>query len=568
MITKIFVKNSKSKVLIFSALLFISIFSVLSCIDKEYDYQKMKNDIEINPDLALTIGSVTVELDSLIKNYKANANIEENPDGSMIIIFEKDLQSFTGEQKLALPSQTSVSILPFGFPATIGSSGKESSEQTVNVPITFLSDQQITKLLAKTFSINLTGNSSYPFAQELSITFTDMKKSGTSYVEQIPFSSNEKNKNYVTADKTKGADYLITFTTVGTGSSTIPVKVKLTLTGTPGAVIPLTSRLDVTFKINELTYRKMYGYIGESELLNTIDTMDVSFFSHEMSKNIKWKDPQIKIYCGNSYSVPVYFDLKKLETITPGKPADDAYPTTTIFPKLIDYPSEAKGTGYVTDTSIIMSYTNGYKKLFDNIQNLSPQSIVFHVSATPNLKPEDRVKRDNMFWDTSTVTNKLVFRLPIWFRSGGFGQSDTMDFDMFSNDPSSSNTTEIEKMDLRVSSSSDMPFDMKLQISFCNAKYDTLSSISAYIIKAGKIGDDGFVESPSDTTAIIRFEGAQKDSLISTKKMIYKLTMETPNFDINKDYPNVKPRTGNKIKLTFGFRIKPKITIKNDNKND
>jgi hypothetical protein len=562
-------KRKTSLKLLFGACFFAMGFGVFSCVDEEYDFSKTKNDMQFDPKLAMTLGTATIKLDSLLNKYlKSSGNVKDSSDGTMAIIFEKELKSFSGEQKISIPAdQTVVPIPAFDFPAQIGASGQEFSEKIVPVPIKFLDDQIIDSLLVKTFEISVSGNSSYPMAQELTISFTNMKKGGNSYSETVPFQANEQNKKYVTANKTNGADYMLKFASTGTGSSSIPVTVRLTLKGNAGTVIPKTSLLTVNFLITELKYKVMYGYIGQPELMGSDETFDISFFDNEMSKNIIWKDPNITLSIKNSFAVPVAIDIQNMKTISNGTAFDAQPEPPAVFPKIINSPTAAYSWA---DDAIVMSNTSGFKKLFNNIQELAPQSVSLHLSAKPN--PGGKIAgKNNILLDTSTLKTNLLFKLPIWFRSSGFGQTDTMDVNFFSNDDNSNQTVEFESLDFRIASQSDMPFDIKLDIKLCDENYKTLNTVNAYIVKAGQIDNTtGKVIKGADTTAIIRFNKDQLVSFQKTKKLIYNVTMSTADFE---KYPNDKDKQiyirltkVNQLKLTFAFQVHPKITIKEQKK--
>jgi hypothetical protein len=565
--TKFPLKSKKIKAICNSALFLICVVGISSCVDEEYDFNKMNNKMEIDPKLALTIGSVNIELGDMLSDFTSSYNLQDSSDGSMKVVYEQDLKSFSAEQKIAIPGQTPIVIPAFIFPSTIPAGGETSRDTTISLPITFLNDQRIDSLLVKTFSLSLSGTSSYPsnIKQILTITFQDMKKQNVKYNEVINI--NSVNVNYVTLDKEKAADYLLKFSSVGSGYSNIPVNIKLTLQGTAGTPINPLSKLDVIFLINELKYKILYGYIGQFELLNNLETIDISFLSREMAKNIYWYNPQISILLKNSYALPVNFNVVSMSVYSDiNKQIYNTDPDNTIAinPKDIKHPYSAYQ--YAQDV-IPFSKQGGYGKLFNAIEKYAPQSITYHVIATSN--PNGPTVDYNILMDTSSIESKLRFELPIWFRSPGFGTTDTMDFDMFSND-NKDQTTEIESMLFRIVSDNGMPFDMNLQVYFADEKYKKLDSLfnqpgqSSLVVQAGKVDKNtGKVTENSNYKVDMVFTDDQLVKLEKTKKLIYKVTLSTAEYLTNSNPPYVKFLKGNNLKLTFAAQLQPKITITN-----
>ncbi len=566
----------------------LSILYLISCVDKEFDLNRLSTEIEYNPKLAITIGTVSIELGDLLSDYTLPEYLKDNPDGSMLFIYEKDLPSFRAEQKINVPDQLPIVIPALAFPATIPASGEAIAQTTIDVPIVFSNNEKIDSMLVKSLSLSLTGTSSYnsAFSQELSLTFENMNKdtviSSTpqriSYVETVPISSIV---NYITPNKYNAYRYMLTFTSVSPGNSTTKLKVVFKLRGTPGTPINPASSLNLVLKVEELKYRIMYGYIGQLDLLNITDTIDLSILGRELSKNIEWYKPQLKIEIKNSYKVPADFLIQSLFVTTYNNQLIDVSPNNALTegnnPK---YPIKRPAVlGQWAYDSVLCEKQKGYNSFYHALETQSPTNLIYTVISHANPYGEPTNSTDyNILTDTSMVTGKMIFSLPIWLRSPGFGFTDTMDFDLSNmnnnnddnnNDDEENNTkVTLNSMLFRIISYNQMPIDMELQVYFVDENYNILDSLyktgDKYILRSGNIDEaTGKVLTPKLWKKDAIFDQSQLKRIENTKKIIYNVKY------ISADYENTKPYVkffkDSKLKLTFAAQFQPNIHIYDNN---
>jgi len=106
----------------------------------------------------------------------------------------------------------------------------------------------------------------------------------------------------------------------------------------------------------------------------------------------------------------------------------------------------------------------------------------------------------------------------------------------------------IDAMIFRIKSENGMPVDMKLQIIFADANFNTLTQTdSIKIVAAGKV--DSSVVSYSD----IKFLKTQLNQLKNTKKLLIKVYLNTANNGPSRFYID------SSLKLTFGCYFHAKI---------
>lgn len=544
---------------------------LFSCVEKEYDFNRLSTEIVYDPKLAFTIGTLNIDIESLLKGYTNSSNLQIAEDKTITIAIATNFYTVPAMEELSLPPQSQVIIPGFIFPPTMPGTGIVSRDTIINIPINFFSDAEIDSMVVKIFRYTLSGSSNYSpaFTQELTISLLDMHQGNTVYVESFPISSsiNLQNQN-------NAAGYTLKFRNVAAGSAQARLYVRLTLSGTPGSPINPASTLNVALQINELNYRLLYGYIGQPYLLDILDTMYLDFLGREIAKNIEWKNPSYTLYTTNSYVVASDLFVESMQVITYDNQVIITNPDNSKIqnPKDIAYPAQI---GLVAKDSVICDKV-GYSAFYNALEQEAPKNIVVKLKSKAN----PHGKAFNILSDTSSIRTRGVLRLPISFRSSGFSQTDTMDFDLSnlatgdSDSTNKSNTkVSLKSMLFRIVSSNTMPIDMQLQAYFVDENYQVLDSLykgqpnENYIIKAGTIDvNTGRVNVPRLWKKDAIFNEQQLKNMEKTKHVIFRLT------SITADYADTKPFvtffSDSKLSITFAAQIHPSIHVYQNKNNE
>ncbi len=549
------------KRLIYKIIPVIFIFS--GCVEKEFDMNKLSTEIVYDPTLAFTIGTLDITIESLLKRYTDSSHININPEKKVNLIIETNLYSYDAQEGLPFPPQSNIIIPGFVFPSTIPGSGTVSKDTIINIPINFFSDAEIDSLLIKSLRYALVGSSTYSpsFNQELTISFLDMRKNSMVYLESFPMgpSVNVSNQNTAT-------DYKLHFSNIIPGSATTRLYVKLTLSGTPGSPINPASVLNINMQINDLSYKHIYGYIGQPYLMDIEDTFKLDFLGRELAKNIEWKDPQISLFTTNSFIVPSNFFVESMRVVSYDGIVKDVSPDNSKIqnPTDIAYPTQI---GKIAKDSVICTKT-GYYKLYSSLENDAPKYLIVKLKSKAN--PYVKTK-SNILCDTSRIQSKIQLKLSMNLRSSGFGQTDTMEFDMSklagkeeNNDSESNVNIKMKTMLFRIVTSNQLPIDMQLQVYFCDENFQKLDSLyrgqpeENFIIKSGTIDPNtGRVNVPKLWKKDLILDENQLKKLENTKYIIYKTTIITTDY-VN-DKPFVTFFSDAKLTISFIAQIQPSI---------
>jgi hypothetical protein len=530
---------------LYAGLLLLAGICINSCVDDKFDLDpnKISHEIVYDPRVALTIGSTTFLMDSILNHLDTAAYINYTHDGLMYIDYSKDLQSFKGEDKIPIPGDANTMPMTlynaiFGTP-TFPGSGEVVFNITALLPITFLPGHTIDSINLKNMLLNVSVNSYFNQPGSIIITFLGLVKNNKYMADtfQLPASNETISKN--------GQGYMMKFDSAVPGISYLPFNIRYKLTGTPNSIInPLDSVL-ISFAASDLKYNVLYGYVGQGNLMDITDTLDLGFLNNELIKNIKWADPQMIVTMKNSYVVmPVQLINDRMDVVSKVSPTlthitfdNSIDPANPVNPKTLKYPTQISGIALDT---VKYDNSNTVPKLFDAIQN-SAEYLVFRYRAESN---PGGVKRQNIVIDSSSIDVKVKVHLPIYFSSSGFGTTDTMDFDLGS---SLGDKDTIDAMIFRINSESTMPVDMNMQIIFADADFDTLTKTETIkIVAAGQVDNSGKVTSPSKYSSDIKFNKTQLDKMKSTKKILIHVYLNTA------DSKSVKFYIDSSLKLTFG----------------
>ena len=265
--------------------------------------------------------------------------------------------------------------------------------------------------------------------------------------------------------------------------------------------------------------------------------------NRSIANGIEFANPSMKITAQNSYGLPVSLDLNSMSVYS--KVNNN---TTAINPITFNFGTETdylKAENYIS----IIDRKGKDSLLFKALFN-APEKFSFRATIKTN---PSGVASKNVVYDTSKVVAKVRFELPLWFRSKGFGQTDTMDFSLFENNNS------VKKMMFLISAENGMPIDFNLQVYFVDANYKKLDSMfhtNSEIVKSAKLRDnDDVVSEPTSNLSTITFDSNQITNLQKTKKLLIKVNLKTGY------YPTryVKFLTSYKLKLSFSCQFQAKV---------
>lgn len=530
------------------SIFFVSLLALLpACVDKDFDLSNIDSSMEFNPNMAITIGSTTITIDSLFNKFDSLGNIQQDQSGMFYLVYEQQLGSYRGEDKLPIPSgqldkSFDLALLPTD---KFNASGVASNSTPDNFKIVFQTEQVIDSFIVKSGTINLTAINNYPYNGQLIVQLPDAVKDGKIFSDTFGLVANNTTPIFHPRSL---QGYKLKFSNPTTNESSLAIRMILILNNGPANGNVGLGSVNLTESLSDLHYSTMYGYIGKDTLVNSNSSFDLSFLNRDMANNIEFKDPKLELFIKNSYGAPLEFNFNNMQVVSQNDPTPEnvTFTPASESKKTINQPPTERD---VTDTSIVFSNTN--TNLFSLIQK-SPKALNFNISALANANNNTK---SNFMHDTSYVDASMRMTIPIYFKSMGFGTVDTFDFSPISGQDS--NKVQIDELLFRVEVTNGMPVDFDLQLYFTDDNYTKLDSLfkssNLRLVNAAKVGDNGEVTESTKSVSTIRCNREQLDALENTTKILAKINMQTASGNFVKFFNNYN------MKFRFACQFKGRI---------
>jgi hypothetical protein len=539
-------RNKKSVILLVTTIL--TGLYLNSCVDDKWDIDKVSPVMLIDQSLITPIGYTTFVIGDMLNKFDSTAFIQKDADGLIKLVYEQNLDTFRGEQKITVKTQLPVVIPSFIFPAKFPASNVVSVTVPItSMPLQFNNDQLFDSLIVKQLIFRLSGSSTFTEPGEIIFKFSSVTKNGVAFSDTMKILG--KSTNFVTLSKQKAVGYKMGFSTVQAGQSVLPITVQMRLFGKSGDNVS-NGVMNLNYKVDSLHYYSVWGYMGKNDLLDTRQTIDISALNKDLAKGIDFKDPKMKIIVKNSYGLPVQMLIDSMSVYSKANNATyQVTPITFNFGKIDDY------YHFNNDTAIVSRISN--PSLFDAFFK-APESLTFHTKIVTNPNGLTAATRTNYLRDTSKVISKIQFEIPIWFKSSSFGQTDTMAFDMVDKSKSAKSLT------IRIVSENGMPVDLTLQGYFVDENFHKLDSLfkgsdynQALVASAIVDATTDKVKTPVTKSRDIVFTEAQIMNLEKTKNILLKVSLKTGG----KTGQYVKFLTSYKLKLSLSCQFQAKVTL-------
>jgi hypothetical protein len=529
----------------------ILLFMLGSCINKDYDFSKASYDMVYDPKLAISIGTVNVVVDSLLVKYGADTIISTDEDGLLYITY---VQEFPFQYAFELIATDGIGNQSFPLVMTPGTLPRQIT-QKVELPISF-PQKRIDSVVIKQLDYSITVSSTYTQSGTLNISFPKVKdNTGNAFSHNFTLDNSGSYTSTITGDL---AGSTMTFDSANIGNSYLPIDFDFRLNNPSGQPVEAGKQVTVTVTTSNFSYSVIYGYIGQNTVLDHTGSMNINFLNNQMAYNIEWADPQIKVSTENTYGVPV---LINIDTMRVYSEIDDIYYGVNLKP-VINPIQVAHSTNAYVPAFDSIKYNRSNTDFLDIALKSAPSKLYYQLSGTTNPDGDPKTisgASPNIMLDTSVLKARIEFTLPMYFRSSGFGSSDTLDFEM----DADTGDVSLKSMVFRIETENGLPIDMKLQAYFVDSNYVKLDSLflsnEQLIVSAGTTDAQGKVQTATKKVNYINFNNRQLRTVLNSKKIILKSSISTEKY--NPDLKYVKFFAGYKLKIKLACQLQPEIII-------
>ncbi len=523
---------------------FISYLLLMSsCVPEEFKTKGINMEA-INPEYAIPLVSDELSLSNLIAS--GSSFIRQNNEGYISLVYRGQIFSTTAEKAVIIPNQNfnqTMSLSAAQANALMNGQGITITAQSVHSFL--IGSREIDSIWLKAGAMVASLASEIKTSGALKITIEDAKKGVTILSLNVPFAYGSSIP-VLASNNTLLEGYHWNLTKGGLGYNCVNLKYELSLNATT-ETITTADQMNIDLNFQGLKFSRFYGYIGQVNLLDEGDTIDLTVFD-DNNTVVKIEDPKIKIICGNSFGVPVKAGFTKLATYTSGQP--ETAVTGVPDPLPIPLPNISQFGQMLYDSVLLNQSTSNIKTAI----NQKPKHLIF--KAYINLNPNGKQQR-NFVSDLSQLKIILDVELPLYGSIYNFVLEGNKDLSFKMPDQEI-----IEAVTLRFTGINGYPIDLFTQVYFMDSLGGTFDSLfpsrNYKFIESAAIGTDGKVIAKTTKTSDFIFDILRAKRLSRLAKV--KLRAELGTISQGGSYPSVKFYSNYSLGIKIGMKAKLKLT--------
>ncbi|NSW44479.1 MAG: hypothetical protein HPY79_01435 [Bacteroidales bacterium] len=525
-----------------------------SCVKDYFDFDKVSNHVDWNPNVAAPAVHSKLTLRDLLQDYDVQHLFVEDTSHFLYLIYNKQVFSLPASQYVSIPNQSlsqNFSANDFttqGFPTTSPVVVTKTIQQILQIQSP---TDVIDSLIFKYGTFHLELNSTFQHTGLLTVTFPTIRKNGLPYSKTVNINSSN-GFNY-SNDFNDLVDYQFTTPT----SNQLVCEVTLTLTNAGHPVLP-TDQAQVNMNFSNIQYKLIYGYFGNRVIPVQEDTVNVEIFNNALNGQLYFMDPKIKFNLFNSFGVPLGATFTDFKIYSSSDQSYHPYSIPSQYNPLIVNAPTVAGNNEITN---ILLDTSNFPTIRDIIYN-NPR--YFYLKTTAMMNPPS-TSQYNFLTDTSRFAVNLEVELPLWGRSTKWVLQDTADFD-FSEyyKDSTVDLNNIEYVRFNINMLNAMPTKAGVQLYFTDSLFNVIDSMftpqNMEIVQSGVINGYGKVIQPTRKITQITYTGNRLSGLSNVKKILIRGYINT----YNQGNTNVRFYSDNYLDVKLGVQVQAKVNTQTD----
>lgn len=344
-------------------------------------------------------------------------------------------------------------------------------------------DSMIIEEATMTLNLDFPENYSGP----VSVKFPELTKDG----QVLTFDYDASDANPSESEDLKG--YKLIFSN-GIDSSyiTMMISADVNLTGTP----PTSPSIRVILSLNELVPEVLFGYFGQTTILDREQTMNFGFFEDfKVIDLVEFNDIQMKVEFDNYFGIPydgTLADAKVIRNLT-GENLELIFGddnTTYVEPALYNNPVEPTFNNFI--------FTKENSNIGDAV-NMFPDKVEYRLQV--NINPNGETGQ-NFITQDNRIAGNFYLIIPMWLKTASYQRLDTLhNFNLIEN-------MSVEQIDLLESAGLDFvfnnwfPFELDVQVYFADENYtivDSLFTEAQRFLETGILDADDIVTEASES---------------------------------------------------------------------
>jgi len=463
-------KNPSFHLFRFPFLTAVVFLFALSCLDDRYDFNKISDEIQINPGITAPVAFGSLTIKDILNEVDEEEYFKEDVDKLLFITYSERMLSYLASEVIDIPDQEFLAIyidsdinIPDWMSSSLGDSISFHKEE--NGEFVFDNNERVDSLLLKSTILHIEVGSEFRHYGSLTVNAPTVTGNGIPFSTEIPISDASGNFSYSVDIPLNNVK--ITLDTSNPDTTFLPLSFDLTLINS-GAGISSDEKCHITMSFKDVEFSSIFGYLGDYEILEENGSVGIELFDAELEGGkINFYDPQLHLMINNSYGIPVSIELINVSTYSDINDISFPITFTGVNPFDINAP-EIAGNSELTDILIDRSNCN-----IADAMETEPNKVSYTAKAVTN--PSGPGTTYNFVADSSRVDVDIEIILPIWVKAYGFTLEDTVDFD-YENEMG-----DVEKfinyLRITLEAENGLPFEADMQVYFTDINHVVLDSM-------------------------------------------------------------------------------------------
>ena len=418
---------------------------------------------------------------------------------------------------------------------------QEISNDTQYVDLSTGGSEELNELMLASADFDFEFVSTLAESLELNINFPGSDKNGSEIDTTIIVTSNATTQGSidlsgVTLDLTLDPNQ---------NHSRLPLAVSAKLISSGNQVtVDSSNALNMTFEMANLQFGHIKGFFGTQQITIEPGAVDLAIdFLENFDGEISFADPSIAMAITNSIGLPIQLVLDF-----------NSYKDGTAYglngpDYVLPYPTTLGSTSNGT-----LSFDNTNSSIVD-VFTLPKDSITYGGSVNINHDTA-MYGTENFVTNSSSISGDLLMEMPFFFTATGLGFYDTLATDQ-SNSDILPDGAEIESATVVLQTTSTLPLDASLTLSFYDANWNSLLVKNLGLMESGVPDANGIVVAPNTLDTELELDVNEAKAVLDAVHITAEATMAT--YNVGSD--PVKLRTDATLKLNLGVQFKVNVTL-------
>jgi hypothetical protein len=496
------------------------------------------------PDIALPLVNSDLTMDDILGRADSGSLEIDSATDRVILIYEGNVYSVTGEDFLPLLDQQDVGEFRLSptDSAQLVVSGNVTRQLTQDFLFNVANGETLDSVRLKSGTLAIGLTNSAPHGGIFRVSIPAARKNGISLDAQVQFTPSSGG-NSTASGSIDLSGYTIDFTT-GSGTNRIEILYEATWENSSSSQPCVNLPLSFTVDYDQLRLSAAFGDFGQRSLSVSLDSSELTIFQNTLGGTIHFDEPRFVFNIRNGFGMPVRATLQNLVSIPRTGPA---IPIVGSIPNPL--PVGVPGApGLIAATSFVLDKNNSNVQ---TVVNARPEYISYDVDAVTNVPAGAR----NFLLDTSRLNVDLRVELPLVGYANGLTVQDTADFEL-------ENMREIESAVFRIYTSNRFPAQSWTQVYFTDSLYRPLDSLlqnpADGLVPAGITNAQGIVISPTVKTHDEPFDRPRLDRLFEARKLLIRGLIDTRNAPLQ----SVEIHSDNRLLVKIGVRAQLKVDFR------